>query len=84
METLVFALSVLVSILVGAISVGLYSLNHHLSLWRSKITAIEHSADLYKDHLTKAAESNNALVAKVVELTDKVSTHEIMLKGQRR
>lgn len=83
MESLVTALIVVSSMLLGCIGVGAYALAQLLKQWDAKIRAHSALSDQYREHLTKAAESNNSLIAKVVELTDKVSTHEMMLKGRR-
>lgn len=84
MEILVTALIIVNGILLGGTAVGLIAIKDCLRRWDQKICAQEVIADSYHDHLLKAAESNNALIAKLVELGDKVAAHEMIIKGSRR
>lgn len=75
---------VIVSLLLGALSVGIFVARRVAQSWSDKIAAQEDVTAKYAEHIKLAADSNNALVKKVVELTDRVSAHEMMLKGGAR
>jgi len=81
MEILVIALIIIVSLLLGSIVIGSVSLYFLLCTWSDRIQEQELIAKTYEDHLIKAAESNKALITKVVELHDKVQNHELIIKG---
>lgn len=82
MQPIEIVLLTLVCLLTGSIAVGYLWLRFVLSLWADKIAAAEQITLQYREHLAKAAESNNAIVAKLVDLGDKVAAHDMMLKGQ--
>lgn len=81
MQILIIALIIIVSLLLGSIIIGSVSLYFLLCTWSDRIQEQEMIGKTYEDHLIKAAESNKALITKVMELHDKVQNHELIIKG---
>jgi hypothetical protein len=66
------------------VGVGLVWLKLTLDHWNERIDAVKLEAEEFTAHTKRAAESNNALIKDLVDLKDKVSQHELMLKGPGR
>lgn len=72
------------SVVLGCVGVGFFWLKQTLSRWEKRISALKLDADEFTAHNKRAADSNNALIKDLVDLKDRVSQHELILKGPGR
>lgn len=72
------------SLTLGAIGVGVFWLKETLTRWDSRIETMHAEVEAFQKHIALTAEGNNALIRDLVDIKDRVSTHELMLKGIKR